>query len=298
MATIHVNRAGTSLGTFGEDEIRQGLRSGRFAGTDLAWKEGMAAWQPLASFSEFANDAPEGGAPTPTPTANLPVTPPPSVGSTSTLPMEARTGLPWEHRESRGFFSAFVETLTIVLSKPSHAFTMMRLSGGIGGPLLYAVIGGGVGVIAWFIFSLGLTSIGMFGQREDAVGSALGMSASIGMFFIRLCAIAIAPFIWAALVHLSLMLIGGAKQSFEATFRVIAFTQGATAPLQLVPCCGGLIAAVWAIVCNCIGIARAHDIDTPKATLAVFLPLIVCCGGAFIIAAMFGGMAAMMGQHH
>ena len=187
--------------------------------------------------------------------------------------------------------------MVIVLSKPSQAFSIMRLRGGYGPPLTFAVIGGGVGVIVWFIFSLCLTSMWMFGQREDAVGSMLGMSASFAMFFVRLIAIVLAPFIWAGLIHLSLMLLGGARQAFEATFRVVAFTQGATAPLQLVPCCGGLIAVVWAIVANCIGIARAHDIDTPKATLAVFLPLIVCCGGGFLIAAMFGGMAAMMSQH-
>jgi hypothetical protein len=295
MATIHVNRGGTSLGTFSEDEVREGLRSGRFTGTDLAWKEGMASWQPLSSFAEFASEAASASS-TPPPTSSP--TPPTPVGSTSTLPTEARTGLPWEHRESRGFVNAFVETLMMILSKPAQAFSVMRLSGGLAGPLIFAVIGGAVGVIVWFVFSLCLTSVGVFGTREDAWGSALGMSANIFMFFWRLVAIVVAPFVWAGLVHVSLMLIGGAKQTFEATFRVIAFTQGATAPLQLVPCCGGLIAAVWAIVANCIGIARAHDIDTPKATLAVFLPLIVCCGGVFVIAAMFGGMAAMMGQHH
>lgn len=294
MATIHVNRAGQNLGTFTEDEIRDGLRSGRFAGTDLAWREGMTSWQPLSSFTEFASEATSSP---PTPPLGTHTTPPPAVGSTSTPPLEARSGLPWEHRESRGFFPAFVETMVMILSKPSQAYSIMRLHGGLGPPLAFAVIGGGTGVIAWFVFSLSLTSIGVFGTREDAWGSALGMSANFAMFFMRLIGIAIAPFIWGGLVHVSLMLLGGAKQSFEATFRVIAFTQGATAPLQLVPCCGGVVAAVWAIVANCIGIARAHEIDTPKATLAVFLPLIVCCGGAFICVVMFGGLAAMMGQH-
>jgi hypothetical protein len=35
MATIHVNRGGTSVGTFSEEDVRAGLRSGRFVGTDL-----------------------------------------------------------------------------------------------------------------------------------------------------------------------------------------------------------------------------------------------------------------------
>ena len=41
MATIHINRGGTSLGTFSEEDVRAGLRSSRFIGTDLGWREGM-----------------------------------------------------------------------------------------------------------------------------------------------------------------------------------------------------------------------------------------------------------------
>ena len=85
------------------------------------------------------------------------------------------------------------------------------------------------------------------------------------------------------------MIVGGANQPFETTFRVLAFTQGSASPLQIIPLCGGLISGVWALVCNCIGLARAHETDTGRAVLAVFLPLIVCCGGGVLIAFMFHG---------
>jgi hypothetical protein len=101
-------------------------------------------------------------------------------------------------------------------------------------------------------------------------------------------------FIGSAIVHLCLMIVGGANQSFETTFRVLAFTQGSTGPLQMIPVCGGLIAFVWALVCTCIGLARAHETDTGRAVLAVLLPLIVCCGGIFLLF-MFGGLALL--QH-
>ncbi len=54
MAMIHVNRGATSLGVFSEEEIREGLRSGRFAPSDIGWREGMATWQPLSQFPELA----------------------------------------------------------------------------------------------------------------------------------------------------------------------------------------------------------------------------------------------------
>ena len=125
------------------------------------------------------------------------------------------------------------------------------------------------------------------------MGSMMGMTVSSMMFVWRLVLVALAPFIFGGLVHLSLMLLGGARKSFETTFRVIAFAQGSTAPLQLVPCCGALAALVWNLVANCIGIAKAHEIDSGRATLAVLLPLIVCCGGGLFLLFMFGGLAAL-----
>jgi hypothetical protein len=281
MAMIHVNRGTTSLGVFSEEEVREGLSTGRFASTDIGWREGMASWQPLSQFPEF------GGAAAP---AVLPV----QAGATPTsTPDTVRTGLPWEHRQERGFVNAFIETLAMVLTKPDLAFRTMKTEGGFGEPLFYAVIGGGVGVIVWFIFSLILNSLGFLSPREAGLAPVVGMSVSFAMLVWRLIAVAVAPFIFGGLVHLSLMVVGGANKTFETTFRVISFSQGSTAPLQLVPCCGGLAALVWCLVANCIGVARAHGIDTGRAALAVFLPVVVCCGGGLLLLFVFGGFALL-----
>ena len=56
---IHVNRGATSLGVFSEEEVREGLRTGRFAPSDIGWREGMVTWQPLSQFAELAGAAPE-----------------------------------------------------------------------------------------------------------------------------------------------------------------------------------------------------------------------------------------------
>src|SRR2546430_5486329 len=141
MAMIHVNRGATSLGVFPEEQIREGIRAGRFLPSDLGWREGMASWQPLSEFTEFAADIaaarPPSGAPPPqTPTAPAIIAP--TAGTTSA----PRSGLPWDERHSKGLFSAFIETLQMVLSRPSDAFTAMRREGGLGEPLLYAMIGG------------------------------------------------------------------------------------------------------------------------------------------------------------
>jgi hypothetical protein len=292
MATYHINRSGTSLGTFSEEDVRAGLRTGRFLGTDLGWREGMPAWQALAQISEFAQDIPAaGGAVPPQPQTPSPGSIPPYTGA------GARSGLPWDDRQQKGFFTAFIETLQIVLTRPAEAFTVMKREGGFGEPLIYAVIGGSVGAIVSFLFSLLFHSFGMFTDQRNPLGAMAGMGiGSIGFIILAPLAIVICLFILAGIVHLCLMIVGGANQPFETTFRVLAFTQGSTGALQIIPVCGGLIAAVWGIVVNCIGLARAHETDTGRAVLAILLPLVLCCGLMGVLLFMVGGLAGL--GHH
>ena len=281
MAMIHVNRGATSLGVFSEEDVREGLRSGRFAPSDIGWREGMATWQPLSQFPEFG--------------AAAPAAPPAQTAAAATSEPVTHTGLPWDHRRERGFFNAFVETLVMVLTRPSEAFTAMKREGGFGEPLIYALIGGCAGGFVSFLFSLGLKSVGVFADRHDTFSAMAGMGAGSAAFIILLpLFIIIGLFIGSAVIHLCLMIVGGANQSFETTFRVLAFTQGSTGPLQMIPVCGGVIAGVLALVCNCVGLARAHETDTGRAVLAVLLPVIVCCGGFFLVF-MLGGLALL--QH-
>src|SRR5207245_10369484 len=164
--------------------------------------------------------------------------------------------------------------------------------------LMYALSGGCLGGIVAVLFSLGLHSVGFFADRHERFAAMTGRGVSAGFIVLVPLFIVIGLFIGSAIVHVCLMIVGGANQSFETTFRVIAFSQGSTGPLQMIPICGGLIAGVWALVCNCIGLARAHETDAGRAVLAVFAPLIVCCGGVLLIAFMLGGLAAWSTSQH
>ena len=296
---IHVNRGATSLGAFPEEQVREGIRSGRFVGSDLGWKEGMANWQPLSQFAEFAADfsaPPAASAPppqTPTPPATVTTT----AGST-TAAVTPRGGLPWDQRHSKGLFSAFIETLQMVLTRPSDAFTAMSREGGLGEPLLYGLIGGSFGYVFYMLFLLFMPSLALMGgDRHNALTGMVGVGAGVflGIIFIPI-ALTIGIFIGAAILHVCLMIVGGAKQSFETTFRVVCFTAGSTYPLIIVPFCGSWIAGIWSLVLNCIGLARTHETETGRAVLAVFLPVIVCCGVGIICVMIFGGIGALM-QH-
>src|SRR5437762_6561084 len=295
MAMIHVNRGATSLGVFPEEQVREGIGAGRFLPSDLGWREGMASWQPLSQFTEFADDmaaAPAASAP-PTQTPAAPAMIAPTAGSTSA----PRSGLPWDERHSKGLFSAFIETLQMVLTRPSEAFIAMRREGGLGEPLFYAIIGGSFGLVFYFIYQLAFQSLGMFANRPNPLAHLVGASVGgvILIIFVPVL-VAIGVFINAAIFHVCLMIVGGAKQPFETTFRVICFASGSVFPLMVVLLCGGVIACIWGIVLRCIGFVRSVETDTSFAVLAVLLPVVLCCGCAIGVAIFIPALTHLQGQ--
>ena len=283
MAMIHVNRGATSLGVFSEEEVRQGLRTGRFAPTDIGWREGMANWQPLSQFAELAGATP--------------VAPPLQTGAASISgPAAPRSGLPWDERQTKGLLNALIETLQMVLSRPVAAFTAMKREGGLGEPLLYAIIGGTLGGVFAFTYNFALRSFTSFGNRHDALAHLFGGLTWIFLLILTPLFVVIGMFIASAILHVCLMIVGGAKQPFETTFRVVCFAEGSVSPLLVIPFCGGLIVGIWKVILYCIGLARAHETDTGRAVIAVLLPLVVCCGAFLLL--MFGVLGAMSAVHH
>ncbi len=68
--------------------------------------------------------------------------------------------------------------------------------------------------------------------------------------------------------------------------------------VQLVPFVGGLAAMIWKIVLLVIGLSIVHKTTQGRVIVAILIPLILCCGCAFVlgatIAALIGGALA----HH
>jgi hypothetical protein len=289
MATIHVARDGTNIGTFSIEEVREGLRTGRFLPSDMAWEAGMPDWRLLSQVvaEKPAAAPPVSGA---MGTNALPVFP----SSSSSGAAASGGGLPWEHREQLGIFKAYFDTVSMVLTKPGEAFAMMKTEGDMMGPMLFALIGGSAGLIVFFLLQIGLQSIGVMGSGQNAITDMFGMGIGI-LFFIVLVPVMmiVGMFVGSGILHLCLMIVGGAKKPFETTFRVVCFSSGSTYLLSMIPFCGGTIAGVWNIVLECIGLARAHETDTGKAVMAVLLPIIVCCGGALLIVILMGGFGAL-----
>jgi hypothetical protein len=216
----------------------------------------------------------------------------------------AAPGIPWDQRDRIGFFAALVETTRQVLAEPGAFFRAMPLTGGLGSPLLYAVVIGWLGLAASAFYqaifrSVVGSSFGALGDRPE-VAAVLGWVESWAGFVAQVVLggvfVVIGLLVAAAILHLMLLLLGGARRDFEATFRVVSFSQ-ATSLLFLVPFCGQLIGVIWCLILYVLGLAQAHQIGHGKAAAAVLLPLVLvccCCAGMALLFA--GAIAGVLGQ--
>lgn len=201
-------------------------------------------------------------------------------------------GIPWEDPARVSALERFTETVKLLATRPGEAYAGMPTSGGIGSPLSYAVVVGWIGIafaVVWNMLFQGMWLPFMDLGDEAAVFAGFTAAWGIGMLFLAPLFVLVGVFIGAAILHLMLMIVGGANNGFEATFRVVCYAQ--TAQLAaIIPFCGSLISAVWAIVLYVIGLASAHRTTQGKAVLAVVLPLVLCC--AFAAALLFMGVLA------
>jgi hypothetical protein len=201
----------------------------------------------------------------------------------------AREGTPWERRASIGFASALIETTQQVLTAPTAFFQAMRVEGGIGSPLLYALILGYAGIVVTAIYEFVMTavigtSIGSLGELGGGENEAFArmlpaLQGGVGLgakLFLGPVILLVMLFVLAGIMHLGLMLVGGATRGFEATFRVLCYSE-ATAIFQVIPLCGQLIGSVYMLVLLTIGLAEAHGTTRGKALVAVLLPVLACC---------------------
>ncbi len=211
-------------------------------------------------------------------------------------PTGAREKTPWEDREARGFIGGLFTTVRDTLFRPSEFFRKMPVTGGLTDPLLYALIMGMIGLMFsyfWQILLQGAMQDAMFPGMKAVAGQHMFRGIGLAILaFLSPFLVILSLFITSGVLHLFLMMVKGARSGFEATFRVVSY--GSSANLFLViPFCGSIFAGVWYIVLMIIGLKEAHETTGGKAAVAVFFPIVVCCGLILVAIALFMGAAAL-----
>jgi hypothetical protein len=175
----------------------------------------------------------------------------------------------WESGE--GFIGAFFKTSREALFSPTKFFKKVAAGEGYGFPLVYGILAGIIGMGVMILWQWLLMS--RFVPLEGVQALPYGISLAFILVMMPIGLI-LSILIWSALFHLFLMIVGGNKKGFQPTFRAISYTFSVSL-FHIIPIIGGLIVFIYGFILTVIGVREGHGISTGRATLAVFLPLIL-----------------------
>ena len=205
--------------------------------------------------------------------------------------------IPWED-PGRPWPGALVDTVRLLVTTPRRAYEGVPVSGDVLRPVLFALALGWLGLVFTAMWELTLGSA-MRGMMPGGGSDFEGPKRLLYLAMIPLgpLYVAVGLLIGSAILHVALLLVGGAKSGYVATLRVVCYAQAASIGLVL-PFCGGMVAGLGYLVLEVIGLSVLHRISPGKAVLAVLIPSALCCACivaaiAMFGAALFGGAAGM-----
>jgi hypothetical protein len=196
---------------------------------------------------------------------------------------------PWENRAGRGPVAAFAETLQRSLFHPIAFFRGTAPDCGTGMALLYAVLVGTLSIAVAFVWQRALGDWVSFEFGGQFLPFFENRVALAGVSVFLPLGVALGNLLWAAVLHVSLVVLGGARGTYATTLKAVCYSSSATA-FNVFPVCGAAVGAVWQMVVQVIGLRELHRTSTARAFWAWFLPFLValCLAGAVFFAALFG----------
>jgi hypothetical protein len=183
---------------------------------------------------------------------------------------------PWESGE--GFIAAFLRTTQEVLFSPTKFFKKVAAGQGYWSPFIFAMIAGiigfGVALLWQWLFLSGMLPPQI---RSVTTYSLFLVFAVISIPFW----IAFSIVVGSAIIHLCVMIVGGNRKGFQATFRALSYSHSAML-FDIVPVIGGFVGGIYFLILAILGVREGHEISTGKAVLAVLLPVIVIFVGILL----------------
>lgn len=205
-----------------------------------------------------------------------------------------RAESPWENRSTLGLWQAIYQTVKAVMFSPDKFFSSLNYKGGFREPLAFGMLTGSIGTMFSIFWQFLMISGGLMTIGNAFIGQfTFGVLFLITLVFAPILVI-VAIFILTAVWHLFLLLLRGADNGFEATFRVVAYSH-ALQVWGLIPVIGGWISLIWQLIVQIVGLREIHGTSYLKVFFALIIPaaIVFLFVIAVIILAVF-----FLGQQH
>ena len=189
----------------------------------------------------------------------------------------------------------FVEKTKGFLLNPTESFKQVKEED-MGAALKYFVIW-------WLIYSaLFAIIMGAIGgmvaslipmQNIPLLGAGTGLIAAVSTFMMFLIGGIIGIFIGAGIIHIGVLIVGG-KKGYGQTLKALVYGGTPSYVLGWIPVVG-MIAGIWALIVEILGIKELHEVSTGRAIIAVIIPIVIIAVIFMVIAAtMFVYVSSLM----
>lgn len=203
-----------------------------------------------------------------------------------------RDGAPWENLTELGLRQGIVRTFRMVLFSPGTFFRGLAYEGGKREPFAFGLMAGSIGGMMGFFWQ------SIFPGGLLALGGGLFFHYTPGLMPLIVLAmipvlVAAGLFVYSGILHLLLLLVRGGKNGFEATFRVICYSQAAQV-WAVIPFVGGWIGGIWQLAVQITGLKEIHETSSLRVVLAFLIPLFL---GIVLVLAILIPLAVLIFHH-
>ena len=199
---------------------------------------------------------------------------------------EKRSATPWERHLELGLWKGIKQTIKSVLFSPKHLFSTMPVKNGWREALAFGLLVGSISSMCAFFWEFLMAHSGFL--RPFGSFSHLLSSSIVFLIFIFLSPLLVSMsiFISSLIIHFLLLLVRAGNNRFEATLRVMAYSQ-ATRIWSLLPFIGSLIGWIWRSIVQIIGLKEAHETSYLRIIVAfsilIGVLLLIVVGALFFI---------------
>ncbi len=182
----------------------------------------------------------------------------------------------------------FLEKVKGLLLEPSKTFDSLKDESLEEALKYYAIIAALYSALFALMFAFAGSLFGSmmgFGRLGTMMGAGVGIGAAV-VFFVMFLILAIASaFIGGAILHIFVYIVGGRKGIVQ-TIKVGMYGSTPSLLLGWIPLVS-IIAAIWSLIVEIIGIRQLHELTTGKAILAVLIPIMLVIILVMVLAALF-----------
>jgi predicted Zn finger-like uncharacterized protein len=183
-------------------------------------------------------------------------------------------GAPWENRALLGVWSSIFATLKAVLFSPETFFHSLGIRGGIREPFAFGLLMGSATTMFSLFWKFLVLSGGLMAVDLPLFGHSTAWLVFLILLVFVPVFVTVSMFTFASILHLMLLLVRGGGNGFEASFRVIAYSQ--TAQIwTMIPFLGMWIGFIWQFIVQVIGLREIHQTSYLRVIAAFLIPVIL-----------------------